>query len=484
MYAPIPAWDLEVFPTGRILVDDFIRAVRRMKGDEDGVAATAPDVVIINVSLGDARRLFVGRLSPWARALDWLAAHYGILFVVSAGNADDLTLDPSISSDVYVAGEADCRTRAALHCIKQTMRSRRLIAPAEASNALTVGALHDDEIASPMTLGSSLDPCPAGVLPTPLSRIGPGYLNAVKPEILMPGGRLRARLRVGDDLTSIILDGGTRMGGLAVASADSATGQTWSGATSGAAALATRSCHRIHDALERAYPDEFPSLSTHHRAAVLKALMIHRATINPDARELIEEIFGPPDPRLGAQRKANVLRLLGFGVPDVDEVIGCVDSRATLWGYGTVGQNEARAFRIPLPAALMGSRHVRRLSVSLAWLSPVSPGRRAYRAVRLTVEEPDTGLLGTQPTPGQADRRLSEKGTAFNRCWTGRRATEFAEGDALEVRVARKPDQRDDLPDTVAFGVAITIETDDLGVPIYDQVRQQLAIQPRVPVRL
>ncbi len=70
----------------RLLVDVIYRAVRRIKeGDEEG-GATAPEVFLVNLSLGDARRPFSGPISPWARLLDYLADHYGILFLVSAGN--------------------------------------------------------------------------------------------------------------------------------------------------------------------------------------------------------------------------------------------------------------------------------------------------------------------------------------------------------------------------------------------------------------
>jgi len=77
----------EIFDPDRLIVDDFVRAVRRMKEGE-GEAPTASEILFINVSLGDLKRPFSGRLSAWARAIDWLAQKYGILFFVSAGNAE------------------------------------------------------------------------------------------------------------------------------------------------------------------------------------------------------------------------------------------------------------------------------------------------------------------------------------------------------------------------------------------------------------
>lgn len=69
-----------------LLVDLVHRAFRRMfEGDGDHPAA-APSVRIVNLSIGDPARVFVRRLSPLAKLLDWLALRYNLLVVVSAGN--------------------------------------------------------------------------------------------------------------------------------------------------------------------------------------------------------------------------------------------------------------------------------------------------------------------------------------------------------------------------------------------------------------
>jgi len=157
----------------------------------------------------------------------------------------------------------------------------------------------------------------------------------------------------------------------------------WSGASSGATALATRAAHRIYDALIANYPDDFLALEGRAQALVVKALLIHRSTVPSDARALVEEVFAG-----GRQRNNHVHRLYGFGVPSVDESVACLTSRATLWGVGSIGAGDALNFQFPLPAALSGRAGLRRLTVTLAWFTPIIPGRSAYRSVRLTVEEP------------------------------------------------------------------------------------------------
>src|SRR6202035_3662286 len=111
----------------------------------------------------------------------------------------------------------------------------------------------------PESLGSSHDPLPGNGLPSPVSRLGPGFRRAVKPDILAAGGRLPATLHMTASPARLRFGGANRYGGLRVAGPTA--GQTaWSGATSGAAALMTRAAHRIHVALEEAYGELFTSV--------------------------------------------------------------------------------------------------------------------------------------------------------------------------------------------------------------------------------
>jgi hypothetical protein len=197
---------------------------------------------------------------------------------------------------------------------------------------------------------------------------------------------------------------------------------------------------------------------------------------------MIHDVFGPAGRQYGRQRTANVLRHFGFGVPDVDEVRGCVASRATLWATGAVGENDGQLFKLPLPISLSGHRGVRRLSVTLAWFTPVQSGRRAYKGVRLRVEEPEFKSVCSKALGGQSESK--PRGTIYHRVWEGTAARAFVAGEVLELRVSRDPDQGDELPDVVQFGLAATIETADDGVPVYEEVRVQLRVQPRIPVRV
>ena len=84
--------------------------------------------------------------------------------------------------------------------------------------------------------------------------------------------------------------------------------------TSAAAALASRTCHQIHDALETAYGDAFMTLTHAQRATLLKALLVHTASWPQAASELIKQVLGPADNRQHVRQRDNIRRFLGYGL--------------------------------------------------------------------------------------------------------------------------------------------------------------------------
>lgn len=477
----------EIFPRRRLLVDQFVRAILRMKQGTGDAPPSAPGVILVNLSLGDDKRPFAGRMSPWARAIDWLAYEHGILFFVSTGNAGDLEIADVRDDRDYKALDSNARAGATLAAVRNDMKERRILSPAEAINAVTVGALHDDACGSPPTMGESLDPLPVEGVPSQVSRTGLGFRNSLKPDIVMPGGRLRVYPRLVANPLTLRTSDPSRYGGLRVAGwkldvAGAPTMDGWSGASSGATALATRAAHRIYDALVANYPDDFLAIERRAQALVVKALLIHRSKVPSDARALVEEVFAG-----GRQRNNHVRRLYGFGVPSVDESVACLTSRATLWGVGSIGAGDALNFRFPLPAALSGRAGLRHLTVTLAWFTPIIPGRNAYRSVRLTVDEPiDASDIVKKPVPGQASRSMVERGTLFHRQWKGSAARRFEAESTLVIPVVRKldPNTANDLPELIPFGITASFETADLAIPVYEEVKARLAIQAGIRVPL
>ena len=178
----------------RLLIDQVYRAVRRLKvGDGEG-EATAPEVFLINLSLGDTRRPFSGRMSPWGKLLDYLAVRFAVLFLVSAGNIKrPLPINQYPNWSSFEDACPGDRERAVLQALSDQKAYRTLLSPAEAMNAITVGAAHDDSIAPSANRGAlAQDPYQSTQLPNISSALGLGHRKAVKTGY-QPSGRTRAR---------------------------------------------------------------------------------------------------------------------------------------------------------------------------------------------------------------------------------------------------------------------------------------------------
>jgi len=92
---------VEELPVEALAPDLMTRAFRDLfEEGSGGTLASAPEIAIINLSVGDPATPFDTVLSSWARTIDWLSYRYGVLVIVSAGNYTTLDLAPSDSAEL------------------------------------------------------------------------------------------------------------------------------------------------------------------------------------------------------------------------------------------------------------------------------------------------------------------------------------------------------------------------------------------------
>lgn len=475
----------DLFPPNRLIIDLIYSAVVRMR---DGQQATAPDVILINVSLGNRRRPFHGQMSPWARLLDRLAYQYGILFLVSAGNhVQPFPVAAFASRMTFEDAAAEGRSVGVMRALGSIVADRRLLAPAETLNGVTVGASNDDYVSAIHRAGAraNIDPYPNLRTANPSSALGPGFALSVKPDILMPGAREHLRVVSSGSRIEVEPGAANRSAGLKVAAPPLQGRENVDGFTNGssaATALASRTAHRIHDALEGAYGELFTRLSRLERAVLLKALLVHPAKWPDDAAALIRSIIGPPEGKYHARQKDNIRRFLGFGFVDGDDAVACVDDRATFWATGSLDGDKIATVSMPVPLAIGGQPRQHSVSATLAWFTPVSPGRRSYRSVRLKVLEP-VGLdsLRVKAHSNQPDGNQTNRGTVFMRTWSGSKAPIVNANATMDFIVQRDPDQGGAIDESIPFGLAITLTMPGI-VQIYQEARARVPIKPRQPV--
>jgi hypothetical protein len=478
-----PAGGGEQSDADRLLVDTIYRAVLRMRGSA-GEEPVAPSVFIVNLSIGDPRRPFTLLVSPLARLLDYLAAQFGLLFLVSAGNSTAPLSIPDFGNwSDFTAAAAEDREKAVLASLNAAKHERSILSPAESINALTIGAHHHDEIKTRPPAANAVDPFDDSGLPNASSSVGLGYRRSIKPELYLPGGREYLRMKASGGGVEVGFGAPQRLFGLSAASPDFA-GQArtsmlaLSDGTSSATALGTRAAHRIFDALMDAdVPSQLRQMDSKFYAVVVKALLVHRARWNGKA-DLLREICGPQGTHRGAERSENVCRFMGFGVPNIEEALECAAHRATLVGFGSLGPDKSLLYRVPLPPSLERVREPRSLTVTVAWLSPVKSRHRSYRCVRIEaapLNPPQT--FGVDRHSEQPMDHPVKRGTVFHEHFHGQKAVAFVDDGHLNLQMWRKEDAGG-VDEEIAYGIAVTIEA-GTSVPVYEEIQQRLRVRLR-----
>lgn len=469
----------EITPRDELLVDVLMRAFRRMFEGDGEHEPRAPSVRVVNLAVGDPARTFFRRVSPVARLLDWLANEYNVLIVVSGGNH---AIEPIVNMADSADPEAIQRT--AVQSLYERARQRRLLSPAEAVNALTVGALHSDATASDIP-DTVIDVIPAG-LPASYSPVGFGFRRSVKPEIYLPGGRQvfqRPPPPVQADTLLSPARTDERGPGIVVASPGQRgelDARTFTAGTSNATALATRWLSQILSTLETAESNEmdlrFPDPQYHPLLA--KALLVHAAQWS-SLDELFREILGLS----GQSVRRRLTQLLGYGAVDGTRVATAERVRAVLVGAGSIEEGQRHTYRYPLPSGLNATTEWRRLTITLAWTSPVNMRSQRYRMARLRFSPPRDELA---LTPVEADHNAVVKGTVQHQILEGASAVAFAEGDSLSIDVDCRVDAGR-LERPVRYAIAASLEVaPTVRMDLHEQVRlaQRALVQQQLRGRV
>lgn len=472
----------EHIPDSVFFEDRIERAVLRMFKGEGGVPPQAPDVKIINLSIGDPERPFIHTPSPWARLLDWLSWKYRVLFCVSAGNYSD-SIDVGIPHSEFSALSDEQKTAHTLKCIAQQLSERRLLSPAESLNALTVGALHTDE-SGDYKLGQRIDLMPNTNLFSPASRFGHGFRRSVKPEIFFPGGR-----RLYDDFQT----DGHRYRPHKLSSAPgqiTANDSKQEGAlseivhthgTSNATALATRGGARIYEVLSRLQAEHGEQINDGLIAVLIKTLLVHGAQHGEEAKTALTEALKTNE---NSRRFREVLsRYIGYGAVNIKRVLACTEQRGTVLGCAEIRENEVHEYRFPLPVGLSGSEEWRRMVVTLAWFSPINSNHRNLREAKLKLS-PATKWddLPLKLSRHDADDDQVLRGTVQHEILEGKKEiAAFQEGEHILLHVTCKKDATEKLDDAIPYGLAVTLEVaEGVDIKIYQQIRDR--IKPQVAV--
>ncbi|WPR76256.1 S8 family peptidase [Algoriphagus sp. NG3] len=486
----------EEFPQDRLLIDLLHSAIVRMVKGKHQEPAVAKRVKVVNLSLGDSFRPFRKEMSSWAKLLDWAAYEFNLLFIVSAGNFGEqieFTIDPAeFKNPISEEGKKSF--------LDQMLRqdfNRKILSPAESINSLTVGALNRDAAEidpnHPMFFARINLTADHGYL-APYSRFGWGMNGAVKPDILMPGGRAFLRRRPGDrseDHVNLMFEPGgyKEPPGILVASPGS-SGQTnhvsHQFGTTFSAAQTTHLAGNLMEILLQLNQESSidQQIDESFFPVLVKALIAHGADLGENYslfRELIRE-FPSVDPK---QIRARTAAYTGYGEVNAPRVLYCTAHRVTLIGVGKLfweDKENAHVFKFPLPVSISSQVIPKTLVTTLAWFTPCNVWSNKYRIAHLYLSNFKNNEDLTMEE-GMYDFRKTSKGTLQHQVYSGDRADTFIEDGFLIVKVNCRKDASDSEIKAwrrINYGLAVTLEIPEtVEVDIYEEIKAAIQTQVR-----
>jgi hypothetical protein len=360
------------FPDEALVPETMERAIRRLHGEFK--------CRVINISLGDCKRMAGDKPTPWADILDSLARELDVVIVVSAGNRKGLI-------EKYGDGVVDAYPDCLLD------EEARLLEPATGVNVVAVGSLaHSNGV-------SEVDGELVGVLPiaeagqpAPFTRSGPGVRGIIKPDFVDYGGTV-----VFDGPTQTLADGKTRSeAGVISLNRDYVQKLLTSvSGTSFASPLVAYKAALVREALPEA------------SANLVRALLAIAADHPQSALD-----------RLEGMSDDAIRYVLGNGLIDVEKALNSNDNRVVLIREDNLGVNRFAVFEVPVPQVFHVEGSRRRIRVALAFDPVVRHTRLDYCGLSM----------------GFDLYRGTTAGEVFNAC----RKWEKAEGDPFRVMDARR----------------------------------------------
>lgn len=472
---PIQNWHStprpENIPSDCLAIDLIHRAIKRLFEGEEGQEPVAPTIKVINLSIGDKSRQFIFSMSPFAKLLDWLSFKYGVLFIVSAGN-HPAEIQLPVSKQEFDALHENDREKIIIKELYKNSWQRRLLSPAETINGLTVGSTHDDN-ATIDYLGNRFDPF-TNVLPSPLSAFGGGYRRSIKPDILYYGGKQLYDLPLLSANPVKIKPAVFKISpGCQTASPGrhpgDLTATSHSCGSSNATALISRASSICHDSLQQIFDEQIPDIDySTYNVPLLKAMLVHGCSWDEKAANLSSILRDDHDSR---KIRSLVGRWTGYGAPDIDRVLDCTEQRATLLGFGHLADGDAHIFKLPLPSSLDARLEWRRLTTTLAWITPIEPNTQKYRVAAFWFDINKNNLTIDR---ADAEWRSVKRGTVQHEVFEGKSADPFLGNAFIEIKVNCRSEVGK-IKSPIPYGLVVSFEVSEgVDIDVYNEIRTKI----------
>lgn len=417
---------------------------------------------VINLSVGDPRTPYLpARPTAVAALVDtFIREHPNIVVITCVGNlsVQEHAVE-RLTTNAYVED-----------LLRQ--QSSGILDPGTAALALTVGGL-----GGTMHQGVNVRPSAEKVLvggpglPSPFTRVGPGPMGAIKPEVAASAGTVLVdslqNHAVADRSVQIVGAGGSQPDKLLASSYG----------TSFAAPLVSHAALRV--------AARYPTINGNSiRALVMVGTERVEGFLEPDS----------------ASNRAEQRRLVGYGHVSAERSESSDDHRVVLLSEAALAVDEVHFYRVPVPSSFRESGGTRSLTVALAFDPPVRVTRLDYLANKMSFQVfhgPTVAEVRAEYVKADEDQELEDDVDATPERLRGARLdlqpadTARSRGTNQLGHYLRSIRVSDDKPDeyivavrnlnrwdtpgaSQAYSLAIALERDEQHGDLYAELRAEL----------
>jgi hypothetical protein len=414
---------------------------------------------LYNHSIGSSTPCRLKHMSAWAAEIDNQSYDHDILFIQAAGNI------PSNIIEAHLQAGYDYPA----YLLRPLSRVSN---PAQSLQALTVGSvsLSDYETEDLIALGEKDEP-------SSFTRSGPGIWDVIKPDVVEYGG---TEVRNKDDSVLTLTTPPEVCPELIRVSPE---GPAYSRDDVGTS-FSTPKVTYIAGEIQKVLPDS---------PALLYRALIAQSARWPDWAVDIE-----------VERYAEILRYIGYGVPNVSRALENNEYRITLITNDQVeiGTREAHIYKIPIPQEMreIGEDFDILIEVTLSYAAKPRRTRRTvnrYLSTWLEWESSNLGeefetfkqrilltgkridddgslkwAIGSAINRGKADGFSRNKGT-LQKDWAIIKSYELRDAFCIAVR----GHEGWGAGFKAKYALAVSFETLDQNIPIYEPIRNLLEIE-------
>lgn len=433
--------------------------------------ATSAGARVINVSIGDDRRPYLPpRPSPVGALLDqFIRSHPDIVVVTCTGNLSPVrhSADRLVSNE-YIEDLLG-------------MPDSGILDPGTSSLAITVGGVGRDLNQGAGAVSAEKVVVGGPRLPSPHTRVGPGPMRAIKPELAARSGTVVVDTLVGrtstmDKAGHVIGAGGSHPDRLLASDQG----------TSFAAPLVSHAALRV---LGR-YP--------HLTGNSVRALLL------VGAQELPDYLSD------GAQGRTDERRLTGYGLISAERSEVSSDHRAVMLSESSIRMDQVHFYSIPVPSSFRASGGLISIAAALAFDPPVRVTRLDYMASKMgfqifhgpSVDEVREAYIRAEST-AELEEDVATVPSSLNRYRLDLQPTDTARSRGAQQfgRYSRRTKLSDDRPDQFvvavrslnrwdipeaeqSYSLAVLFERDDAHPGIYADLSLELEALAAVEVEV